>query len=34
MMNYAKLIDHTLLKADAKKEDIIKLCKEAKDYGF
>ena len=33
-MNYAKLIDHTLLKADAKKEDIIKLCKEAKDYGF
>ena len=33
-MNYAKLIDHTLLKADAKKEDIIKLCKEAKDYCF
>ena len=33
-MNYAKLIDHTLLKADAKKEYIIKLCKEAKDYGF
>ncbi|MFB7642339.1 deoxyribose-phosphate aldolase [Peribacillus butanolivorans] len=33
-MNYAKLIDHTLLKAEAKKEDIIKLCEEAKQFGF
>lgn len=27
-------IDHTLLKANASKKDIIKLCKEAKKYGF
>lgn len=33
-MNYNKLIDHTILKADAKEEDIIKLCKEAKEYHF
>jgi len=33
-MNYNKLIDHTLLKPDAKEEDIIKLCKEAKEYHF
>ena len=33
-MNYRKLIDHTLLKADASKEAIIKLCKEAKEFGF
>ncbi|MGX7091444.1 deoxyribose-phosphate aldolase [Hutsoniella sourekii] len=33
-MNLAKYIDHTLLKADAKKEEIIKLCQEAKDYDF
>ena len=33
-MNKAKLIDHTLLKADATKEQIVKLCKEAREYGF
>ena len=33
-MNTAKLIDHTLLKADATKEQIVKLCKEAREYGF
>lgn len=33
-MNYANLIDHTLLKADTKKEAIVKLCEEAKQYGF
>ena len=27
-------IDHTLLKADASSNDIIKLCKEAKKYHF
>ena len=30
----APLIDHTLLKADARREDIIKLAEEAKEYGF
>lgn len=30
----AKLIDHTLLKPDATKEQIIKLCDEAVQYGF
>ncbi|MFI3252522.1 MAG: deoxyribose-phosphate aldolase [bacterium] len=29
-----KLIDHTLLKATATKEEIIKLCEEAKQYDF
>ena len=33
-MNYRKLIDHTLLKADASKEAIVKLCKEAKEFDF
>ncbi len=33
--NYiASLIDHTLLKPQATKQDIIKLCEEAKKYGF
>ena len=32
--NIAKTIDHTLLKADAKKEDIEKLCEEADRHGF
>ena len=27
-------IDHTLLKADASKKDVVKLCKEAKKYSF
>lgn len=30
----APLVDHTLLKADARKEDVIKLAEEAKTYGF
>lgn len=30
----AKMIDHTLLKADAKKADVAKLTAEAKEYGF
>ncbi len=29
-----KLFDHTLLKADASKEQIVKLCSEARQYGF
>lgn len=32
--DFAKFIDHTLLKADAKKEEILELCKEAKMYSF
>lgn len=32
--NVAKMIDHTLLKADAAKEQIINLCTEAKEYNF
>lgn len=33
-MNLAKYIDHTLLKADATKEQIDKLCAEAAEYKF
>lgn len=33
-MKKNKYIDHTLLKADASKEAIIKLCEEAKQYDF
>jgi deoxyribose-phosphate aldolase len=33
-MNFAKLIDHTLLSADTNEKEIIKLCQEAKQYGF
>lgn len=32
--DFAKFIDHTLLKADAKKENILALCEEAKQYSF
>lgn len=32
--NIGEIIDHTLLKADAKKEEIIKLCNEAREYNF
>ncbi|RAK22439.1 deoxyribose-phosphate aldolase [Anoxybacillus vitaminiphilus] len=32
--NIAKMIDHTLLKADTTKEQIVKLCEEAKQYHF
>lgn len=33
-MNIEKLIDHTMLKADATVSDIKKLCAQAKEYGF
>ncbi|UQD52802.1 deoxyribose-phosphate aldolase [Bacillus methanolicus] len=33
-MDIAGMIDHTLLKADATKEQIKKLCEEAKEYKF
>lgn len=33
-MNYSKMIDHTLLKADATKEMITKIITEAKEYNF
>lgn len=33
-MKFAKYFDHTNLKADASREDIKKLCLEAKKYGF
>lgn len=33
-MSIAKKIDHTMLKADATKETIIRYCTEAKKYGF
>jgi len=33
-MELAKYIDHTLLKAEATVEDIIRLCQEAEKYGF
>nr|WP_274855272.1 deoxyribose-phosphate aldolase [Bacillus methanolicus] len=33
-MDIAGMIDHTLLKADATKEQIRKLCEEAKEYKF
>ncbi|MDO6597209.1 deoxyribose-phosphate aldolase [Oceanihabitans sp. 2_MG-2023] len=33
-MELNKYIDHTLLKATATKEDILQICKEAKEYNF
>ncbi len=33
-MELAKYIEHTLLKQDASKEELIKLFDEAKKYGF
>ena len=33
-MNYAEMIDHTLLKTDAVKRDLTKLLEEAKKYNF
>ena len=33
-MNVAKLIDHTLLKPAATRQDIHRLCEEARQYGF
>ena len=32
--DYAKYIDHTLLKADAKEDEIFELCSEARMYSF
>ena len=34
MMKISKFIDHTILKASATREDIKKLCDEAKEYGL
>lgn len=33
-MDLRKFIDHTLLKADASEAEVVKICKEAKEYGF
>ena len=33
-MDYAKLIDHTLLSPTTTEVEIVNLCKEAKQYGF
>lgn len=33
-MNIARSIDHTLLKADATKTGVLKLCAEAREHGF
>lgn len=33
-LNYAKMIDHTLLKPDATPDQVAQLCFEAKKYGF
>ena len=33
-MNYAQLIDHTILKADATKQEVLQICEEAKNHKF
>ena len=33
-MKLNKMIDHTILKADAKREDVVRYCEEAKKYDF
>ena len=33
-MNIAKMIDHTILKPNVTNADVIKVCSEAKEYGF
>ena len=33
-MDFAKMIDHTILKPEATKEEVKKLCQEAVEYGF
>lgn len=33
-MNIAAMIDHTILKADTTKEEVVKICKEAREYKF
>ncbi len=32
--NLSKMIDHTILKADATRQQVIKVCQEALEYGF
>jgi deoxyribose-phosphate aldolase len=34
LTNIASLIDHTVLKADATRADVLKVCAEAREYGF
>ena len=34
IMNISKFIDHTILKTNATREEVKKLCDEAKEYGF
>jgi deoxyribose-phosphate aldolase len=34
MMDFSKMIDHTILKPEATKQDVEKLCREAVEYGF
>lgn len=34
MQDIARIIDHTLLRADATRDEIVKLCHEARQYGF
>ena len=33
-MNLAKYIDHTILKPDARRDEVERICEEAKEYGF
>lgn len=33
-MDFAKMIDHTILKPEATKDDVKRLCQEAAEYGF
>ncbi len=34
MKNLNRYFDHTVLKPEAKEADVVKLCGEAKEYGF
>ena len=34
IMNYNRLIDHTVLKPETQEEAVIKLCKEALEFNF
>ncbi len=34
MSEIASLIDHTILRADATRQDVLKVCGEAREYGF
>ena len=34
MSEIASLIDHTILKPDATREDVLRVCREAREYGF